>query len=149
MGLILGKEGKLGALPPTTGGTSNYYPNIYVGLLQTLPADYDTLGLTALAGGGNEFTPSADFYTAGRLEVFMTSPLFDPVTGAIYQSNNAVLSWPNANADRTIAGVFITNVQVGTGGASLWVGPPDIGSLIIGAGSPCTIPVGGLVCSID
>lgn len=146
MGMVLGYDGKRWALNAGMGEVTTPFPTLYLGVLETMPADPDSVQFSVL--DTNEFASTADFYTAGRQVITFDMPVVDGANGR-YQLNNNVITIPNANADRAIAGVFITTVQSGPAGQSLWVGTPDLGSYNVGAGNPLTIPVGGILCGID
>lgn len=146
MGMILGADGKRWALQSAFGDGSNVYANLYLGLLETIPADFDHVEHAALMT--HEFTPSADFYTVGRQEIIFQATVIDPPNGR-YRLNANAISWPNANTDRDIAGVFISTSQSGLAGNVMWVGTPDIGSYSVAAGGAVNVPIGGILCGLD
>lgn len=147
MGLFLGLDGKRRAIQVNTAESPNDITDYYVGLLETLPANYDGLTLSELVTG-NEHAPSSDWYDGGRQEITFDG-LTSDASGAS-STNDSVVSWDNDSGDdQSVAGVFVTDVQSGTTGQVLWVGPPDVGTMIIDDGSPAVIDIGDMVLQVD
>lgn len=151
-GVVLGLDGKDRALQASLGIVApSAITTLYVGLLATLPANHDGLDLATLLGG-NEHTATGSWYTGGRKAVDVATEL-SAIQGdhdGRYVTVSIELDWPNTSgADEDIAGVFVTNVQSGTSGLSLWVGPPDIGGQVAADGGSAKIVADGLTLRID
>lgn len=147
-GLVLGLDGKKRAVKTNTSSNPPEITNFYVGLLQTLPANYDGLSLADLITG-NEIVPETGWYTEGRQEIFFNDTPVGDYLGA-WTPNTTTVTWTNGTvSDKDIAGVFVTNAQTGTSGLVLWVGPPDIGTLLIPSTKPAYINVGSLITKVD
>ena len=154
MGLVLGYDGKMRALQATTSTTAlTPISQLYVGLLTNLPADYDSLTLAQLldvGGADNEPTPSASWYENGRKPIAFPLPTTATVDGASVVNDLTAAQWMNnTGSDVFVNGAFITDVQSGTSGLVLWVGPNDLGQNIIGDGSPANIDYNGVTLTID
>lgn len=158
MGMVLGREGKLYSVMWSTGQA---VPNItgatlYCGLLSSLPAGYDGMDLQNLVSiQGTEFTPTASWYTGGRQAISFDAIPTYPADEAdlalgIGSYNTSQVSWANTSGSLvTVPGVFITNVQSGSSGPSLWVGTPDPGDRDVPNGESFTIEVGGMLVGVD
>lgn len=148
MGFTLGLDGKKRAVKTNTSANPPEITTFYVGLLETLPADYDGLSFYDLVVG-NEFVPSANFYTGGRKAITFNSTPTGDKNGA-GTPNLIAVSWDNTTGGVVpVEGAFITDTQSGTSGLSLWVGPPDIGTMNIADGDPALIDVGSLFAAVD
>lgn len=148
MGMVLGVDGKTRALQASLGLSVSTFTTVYVGLLHTLPANYDGLSMTSLVT--NEFAINSNFYT-GRKAVTFGSISTDH-TGAVTASTNSpAVSWTNNTGSTvTIAGLFVTNIISGSsGGLVLWVGDPDSGTAQIPNGQQASIGVGDMVLKVD
>ena len=151
MGMVLGLDGKLRAVQINTGAAPSTIAQYYVGLLSTLPADYDGMTLEDLVSlVGTEFTPSGTWYTGGRVAIdFEDPPGVNGATGC-YALNTTSAQWTNTSgASVDIEGVFITDVQSGNSGGVYWVGPPDVGTMTVVDGDPVDIFVGGMQVGVD
>lgn len=83
MGLVLGKDGKTRSVEINTGSAVTQISTLYVGLLQSAPANMDGMDLVTLisSGQGNEFTIGASFYT-GRKSITVGTVTCQPPRSA-------------------------------------------------------------------
>lgn len=151
MGLVLGYDGKQRALQASLGTAPSAIGTIYVGFLQSAPADMDGMTLATLvsAGQGNEFSINANFYT-GRKAITFSPSITVNATGATTSNSGADITWTNTSGSAIeIKGLFITSAASGTSGQVLWVGTPDIGTGVLNNGETVTISAGIFEVKID
>ncbi len=152
MGLVLGLDGKIRAMEATTGRpVASISSTLYVGLLNSVPADLDGLDLITLISPsyGDEFSINPNFYT-GRKAIQLSSISADK-DGAVVENNNPLpIEWENKTGfDIQVSAFFITDVAAGASGNVLWVGTPDAGTATIANNSKATISAGDLILKVD
>lgn len=148
MGMVLGVDGKTRAVQASLGLPVSTFTTVYVGLLQTMPSNYDGLSFASLAT--NEFPVNSNFYT-GRKAVTFGSVSADHTGAVVASADIPAVSWTNNTGSTvTIAGLFVTNIVSGSsGGLVLWVGDPDSGTANIPNGQQASIGVGDMLLRVD
>lgn len=151
MGLMLGLDGKTRALDINKGLSVSAITTLYVGLLQSAPANIDGMDLATMvhSSNGNEFSIGASFYTSRKsITLGLTTT---NQNGAYAQNNNvAAIEWTNSTGSTiNIPAFFITDAASGTIGNVIWVGLPDAGTATIYNGAKASITTGDLVIRID
>ena len=151
MGLVLGKDGKTRSVEINTGSAVSQISTLYVGLLQSAPANMDGMDLATLisSGQGNEFTIGASFYT-GRKSITVGSISADKNGAICYNNNGSPVEWTNTTgSDVNVLAFFITDVASGGSGKVLWVGTPDAGTATIGNTYKASISANDLMLKVD
>lgn len=151
MGLSLGIDGKRKAMEASKGAGITAITTLYVGLLQTAPANMDGMDLATLINpvNGNEFSLSPNFYDMRR-EITIGAVMADH-SGATASNNNvAAIEWTNNTGSIiNVEALFITDAASGSSGQVMWVGTPDAGTATIAVGAKASIITGDLILRID
>ena len=151
MGLALGLDGKTRAVDINKGSSVTAITTLYVGLLQSAPANMDGMNLATLvgAGQGNEFSINANFYT-GRQAITIGATSTDANGAVAYNNNVAAIEWTNTSGSTIdIPAFFITDAASGTSGQVIWVGTPDAGTATIANTAKASIVAADLMIKVD
>ncbi len=149
----LGFDGKSRAATAAATGSTTAITNLYLGLLEVLPAGYAGLSLTALldAGGDDNELNITNFYTSSdRLQINLSAITVDSDGGRF--TNTGSLSWANTSgATVGVGGYFVTDSAspaTDGSGQSLWVGSAVAGHASVDDTKSLTIEVGGLTLRV-
>lgn len=151
MGIFLGLDGKQRAVDINKGSSVTAITTLYVGLLQSAPANMDGMNLALLVGAGqaSEFSINANFYT-GRKAITIGSTTTDANGAIAYNNNVSALEWTNTTGSSIfVAAFFITDVASGTSGQVIWVGIPDAGTATIANNAKASISASDLMLKVD
>lgn len=146
MGMLLGKDGKTRAIQVNTGTDPAAITTLYIGLLATLPANYD--GLSLAGAGGIASYECSGWYTGRKVVTF--GSVTSDAAGAIASNTGGMTSWQNLSGSTvSVAAFFITDAASGSTGSVLWVGTPDSGTVTLTDTSIIQYVAGDLTAKVD